>query len=367
MTFFTLYFAVNTAAENGLLIAYYRKGKYMLVTRGKRSVRKKVLRAEERVLMRAGRNKGKAIPSKEAFGESLAWLVHPQWWQLSWIDKILWLFGMFWVGFPPYSKLYSYTLEYEKQTDPNKYVMVPQIEKDTQVADLAHTYLIAVSGVELSDQSRINLAGELLLHTIDVDKAVVTMDGKWFRTVMSGVKGAIIDYCKGKTYAQLTKDDKGNPKSGLVKAILAAVNQHVATADTDVMGFGMSVSDTTGMQAEGFFLRDMDTPEDAPEMKKAREAKALEIEKAAALEIESKGKAVALKIRGDAEALYHTTVGNAQATISKKRRDELGNDVLRGKEIDAEALASLKGLTTLATGIIPLAGSTPTVNPPATA
>lgn len=271
----TLWLVINAMAKNDFFIGLVQEGDMRFVVKGENLARI-ILNAKDYHLDKKGIvTKNEEVPGYKRIQ--------------AWYDKMLGVFGFYWIGIPPTWHMHEYEFEYGRKVEDDLFGV--KLTSDTlKNLHLAHTYQVVAKNVLLKDSFRIEVSFNLVVRAYDPTKAIFVLKGKWWTPLTSAVLGAIADEVNNYSYAQwLAMDKLAKNKSKELSAFVKAVE---AINDLLQRDTGMTVE---SIQYSGFKLSDKQD-----EAVAATQAMELAQLKGRALLWEAKNKAKITKAEGDA-------------------------------------------------------------------
>lgn len=128
------------------------------------------------------------------------------------------LFGIWWVGIPPFRKIHSFSIEKQKEKDvitendkPEKWIVKGETEP-TESLRFTFPRPFVLIGAELKDRLTINLLVICKFEVVKPAIPVFVFKGKFFDNAGSILKGAIIDKCSELNINEFVEKPKGEIK-----------------------------------------------------------------------------------------------------------------------------------------------------------
>jgi regulator of protease activity HflC (stomatin/prohibitin superfamily) len=266
------------------------------------------------------------------------------------------LFGIWWLGFPPFYSLKSFHLDGESWVKDEKF-KTKKYDSEERLYSLqvSHIYALLATEVELGDNFLVDIAADVTLRVINPDRAIFALGGTYLYSVLQALRGGINDYANNKKYDEFRVEDKSLPTSEFAKALMS-LNSSLGLGQPGLEeAYGISI------EKVAFGEQRLSPTQEQERVQAAVHAAAIALQE---------GEGRVNKAKKDAEAAEHAAkaikrVGLAQSAVERSRHKSTGgsNEVMVAEQQReaAAALATFHGQT-LVTG----SGTGVMVNTPTT-
>jgi hypothetical protein len=262
-------------------------------------------------------------------------------------------FGLWWVGFPPFSRVHTFPITKERENPEGKTSedWIDRDDDEAVISSLRFTFPrpYVLKDVELADRIPIDLLVIAKFEVVNPYIPVFNFKGKFFENAGADLRGAVIDIVKGLTLDAFIDAPKGET-GGILE-----------TMKNPTGSFNLELIKQVGLKLVGISIPQYDSSD--KKVRAAMNAQTVAEEEAKGKIAEANGYATQLAIRAEADGKAKERLAAAEGVRVKEIMNQLkisnaSPDALvqtMGTILEAEALTGeTSKLTTLVKGNAPV-------------